>query len=142
MKTDKIPGDSHSELCRRDFLKYAAGGVAAGALGANAVVDARAQAILKADRSLLTSYPTLTSATKDWRWNRIRSMMADNNVDAMLIMNDQASRYLSEMQRTTLLFPIDGEAMAEPLRRAGAWQMSPLIHRLNPICANVIELDV
>ena len=94
MKPENVPVDSGPSLQRREFLKYAAGGVAAGALGANAVMDAQAQAILKADQSLLNTWPTLTTATKDWRWNRIRSMMADNNVDAMLIMNGQASRYV------------------------------------------------
>ena len=127
MKPDTTPGDPHSELRRRDFLKYAAGGVAAGALGANGVMDARAQAILKADRSLLTTWPTLTSATKNWRWDRIRSMMADNDVDAMLIMNDQASRYLSEMQRTTLLFPIDDEPVAFSVFGSGAMEAEALM---------------
>ena len=120
MKPKQIRGDADSELRRRDFLKYAAGGVAAGALGANAVMDAQAQAILKADRSLLNTWPTLTSATKDWRWGRIRSMMADNNVDAMLIMNGQASRYLSEIPNTTLLFPIDDEPIAFSVYGSGA----------------------
>ena len=120
MKPNTTPGDSGSELRRRDFLKYAAGGVAAGALGANAAMDAQAQAILKADRSLLNTWPTLTSATKDWRWDRIRSMMANANVDAMLIMNGQASRYLSEIPNTTLLFPIDDEPVAFSVYGSGA----------------------
>lgn len=127
MKSEKSSAEQASALHRREFLKYATGGIAVGALGSNALSDAQAQPILKADRSLLDTYPILSNATKDWRWNRIRSMMADNNVDAMLIMDANASRYLSEIQRTTLLFPIDDEPIAFSVYGSGAMDAEALM---------------
>lgn len=119
-------GDAgYSRLHRRDFLKVAAAGLAAGSVVPP--VTASAQSGPGKGAELLSTYPPLTDATREWRWGRIRRMMADRDVDAMLVVDDDASSYLSDISGAMLLFPLDGEPVAFTPFDGGALRVDKLM---------------
>lgn len=61
-----------------------------------------------------TSYPTLSLKERDWRWKRVRELMAANKLDCLILAGlnsfQQFERYLSnDHQGGIVLFPLKGD---------------------------------
>lgn len=92
---------------------------------------AQAQSLPKVDRSLLQAYPTLSVKTREWRWGRIRKLMQDKKVDALLMLpggqNDDPTSYLTNAGGATLFFPLKGEPIAYTPSGGGAMSVDSLM---------------
>ena len=64
----------------------------------------------------LSTFPTLSSSERDWRWNRVRAMMAKHNVDVLFALPDPAnmldSYFTNDSPGALVIFPLEGEPTA------------------------------
>lgn len=79
----------------------------------------------------LSKFPTLSNQERDWRWNRIREMMAKNNVDVLLVLplsGEALDQYFTnDSPGAVVIFPLEGEPTAifsMGVTWAGAWLMA------------------
>jgi Xaa-Pro aminopeptidase len=79
----------------------------------------------------LSVFPTLSSHERDWRWNRVREMMAKNNIDVLFVLPDPAdmldSYLTNDSPGAAVIFPQEGEPtaiFAMGATWAGAWLMA------------------
>ncbi len=120
--------NSSEALERRTFLKRAGSGLLAGtvvAASARCTQTGQVEQVAPPERSELSNFPTLSNQERDRRWEFLRQMMQDHQVEGLLVPPGQeADTYITnDAPGQTVIFPLEGEptAIGPGAYQVGSW---------------------
>lgn len=105
---------ANDAMKRREFLRYAAGGVLVTTVGVvGSMSPAWAQSEWKkADRGPLKQWPVLSLRERDRRWNAARRIMEENNVELLYVPNNLGDNFFTNDADSAIFFPLQGNPIA------------------------------